>query len=70
MHRAGETSGDKVEERPKCAKKEFNFEPWNLVELLHDVEQVEAKENTGEPESDHGDPAEVGAFRDISKAGA
>lgn len=59
--------GQQIEEGPQRTEDKLNLQPGYLVELLQDVEQVEAEQDTGEPERDHGNPAEEGTLASIAQ---
>lgn len=70
MDSRGQNRSNEVQEGPDRAEQELDLQPRDLVELLQDVEQVQAEQDPGEPEGDHRDPAEEGAFTPAAEARA
>lgn len=70
MNSCGQNRSNQVHERPDRAEQELKFQPGYLVELLQDMEEIQAEQDPGEPEGDHRDPAEEGAFTPAAQARA
>lgn len=70
MDGRGQNRHQQVKEGPQRAESELDLQPGDLVELLQDMEQVQAQQDASEPKGDHGNPAEEGALGLAAHPGA